>query len=160
MSGFLVTLTKLYREQMERHRNRPFLRAAMAGCALVSTASGAVTLRERVRVDQLLETLDALQVYDPHEGVVLFNEFVEALDHSVEEGRRRALDAIDAEVAQEPEKAGLLIRICLAVSEVEDGVPTRERERIAALCDHLDVAQDICPEFGSGIYPRRMAWRD
>lgn len=146
MSGFLVNLAKLYREQMERHRNRPFLRAAMAGCALVSMASGTVTLRERVRVDQVLETLDALQVYDPHEGVELFNEFVEALERSAEEGRRRALAAIDAEVAQEPEKAGLLIRICLAVSEVEDGVPTREWERIAALCDHLGVEQVICPE--------------
>ncbi len=149
MSGFLVNLTNLYREQMERHRNRPFLRAAMAGCALVSMASGVVTLRERVRVDQVLETLDTLQVYDPHEGVALFNEFVDALDQSAGEGRRRALEAIDAEVAQEPEKAGLLIRICLAVSEVEDGVPIRERERIAALCDHLGVKQGICPEYGS-----------
>ena len=145
MSGFLANLSKLYREQMERHRNRPFLRAAMAGCALVSMASGAVTLRERVRVDQVLETLDALQVYDPHEGVELFNEFVEALAASEEEGRRLVLESIDAEVAQEPEKAGLLIRICLAVSEVEEDVPVREQEQIAALCDHLGVTQEICP---------------
>ena len=145
MSGFLVTLSKLYREQLERHRNRPFLRAAMAGCALISMASGAVTLRERVRVDQVLETLDALQVYDPHEGVELFNEFVEALEASEEQGRSMVLEAIDAEVAQEPEKAGLLIRICLAVSEVEEGIPVREQEQIAALCDHLGVTQDICP---------------
>ena len=149
MSGFLVNLSKLYQEQMERHRNRPFLRATMAGCALVSMANGAVTLRDRVRVDQVLETLDALQVYDPHEGVALFNEFVEALEQSAEEGRRRALEAIDAEVAQEPEKAGLLIRICLAVSEVENRVPAQEREQIAELCDHLGVEQNICPAHGS-----------
>jgi len=151
MSGFLTSLTKLYREQMQRHRNRPFLRAAMGGCALVSTAGGAVTLRERVRVDQVLETLDTLRVYDPHEGVELFNEFVEALEASAQQGRSRVLEAIDAEVAQEPEKAELLIRICLAISEVEDGVPVREHEQIAALCEHLGVTDEICPRRAAGV---------
>jgi tellurite resistance protein len=144
MSGFLKNLLELYREQVQRHRNRPFLRAAMAGCALVSMASGNVTLRERVRVDQVLETLDALQVYDPHEGVELFNEFVDALLHSEQRGRKLALEAIDAEVTQEPEKAELLIRICLAVIEVEDGIPTQERRQVAALCEHLGVPAERC----------------
>ena len=52
-------------------------------------------------------------------------------------------------VAQEPEKAGLLIRICLAVSEVENWVPAQEQEQIAELCDHLGVEQNICPAHGS-----------
>lgn len=142
MSGFLHNFLELCHEQAERRRNRPFLRAAMAGCALVSMASGSVTLRERVRVDQVLETLDSLQVYDPHEGVELFNEFVDALHRSEHDGRKRALEAIDAEVAQEPEKAEILIRICLAVIELEDGILTRGRDQVAALFERLGVSEE------------------
>jgi tellurite resistance protein len=146
MSGIIATLFDSYREQIERHRNRPFLRAAMASCALATMANGVVSLRERVRVDQVLATLDSLQVFDPHEGVELFNEFVEAFRASGDEGRRLALQAIEDEVAQEPGKAELLIRISIAVCAGKDGVPQAFREQIETLCDRLGVARDHCPE--------------
>jgi tellurite resistance protein TerB len=145
MGGFLASLRDLYREQMERYRNRPFLRAAMAACALVSTARGCVSLRDRVRLDQILETLDALQVFDPHEGVELFNELVEHLRRAPAEGHRLALEAIDEEVAREPEKAELLIRLCLAVSERDGRVLPAEAREIRGLCRRLHVRVDICP---------------
>jgi tellurite resistance protein TerB len=143
MSGFLDTLTQHYRQQLERHRQLPFLRAAMAACAYVVTGDGRVTLRERVGVDRVLETLDRLKVFDPHEGVDLFNGFVDALRTSEPEGRRLVLEALDAEVAEEPDKAGLLLRICLAVSEGPQGIPDGERERVTALCRHLRL--EPCP---------------
>lgn len=146
MSSFLDSLRELYREQMKRYRNRAFLRAAMGACAWVATASGTVSLGERMRLDQVLETLDALKVFDPHEGVELFNEFVDALNASAQEGQQLIHTAIDEEVAEEPEKAGLLIRICLAVSETVEGVPAAERERILDLCRHLDLDPQLFPE--------------
>ncbi len=146
MSGFLVNLRDFYQEQMQRHRNRAFLRAAMAACALVAMANGVVSLRERMRLDQVLETLDALKVFDPHEGVALFDEFVTALQESEQEGLRLIHAAIDEEVADEPEKAGLLIRLCLAVSENANGVPQAEQQRILALCGHLGLDPGHCPE--------------
>ena len=144
MSGFLTSLMDLYRERMLRHRNRPFLRAAMAACALVAAAGGGASLRGRVRLDQILETLDALQVFDPHEGVELFNGLVELLADAPAEGRQVALEAIDEEVAREPEKAELLIRLCLAVSERDGAVPPAEGREIAALCRRLRVQLDPC----------------
>jgi len=150
MSGFLTNLMILYQAQVRRHRNRPFLRAAMAACALVSVASGAVSLRKRVRLDQLLETLDVLQVFDPHEGVDLFNEWVETLRSAPEEGRRLALEAIDEELVREPEQAELLIRLCLAVSGRAGAVSPAEGREILALCRHLRTGLDICSQLGVG----------
>jgi tellurite resistance protein TerB len=146
MSGFLANLAEFYQEQMQRHRNRAFLRAAMAACALVAGAGGTVSLRRRVRLDQVLETLDALKVFDPHEGVALFDEFVDALQAAEDEGLRLIHEAIDNEVAEEPEKAGLLIRLCQAVSETSDGIPEAEQRRIEALCEHLGLDREHYPE--------------
>lgn len=152
MSEFIRSVAQLYSGQLMRYRNRPFLRAAMAGCALVAMANGSVSLRERMRVDRIMETLDALKVFDPHEGVVLFNEFVEALRDDPAEGRRRALEVITREVADEPEKAGLLARICLAVSERDGAIAPEQRREVADLCRCIGVAPGFCPaeEDGEG----------
>ena len=148
MSGFLTNLRILYQAQVRRHRKRPFLRAAMAACALVAVASGGVSLRKRVRLDQILETLDVLQAFDPHEGVDLFNEWVETLRGDPEEGRRLVLEAIDEEVVREPEQAELLIRLCLAVSGHTGAVSSAEGHEILALCRHLHTGLDICSQLG------------
>jgi tellurite resistance protein len=147
MGGFLESLLQAYRGQLERHRQRPFLNAVMAACAYVATARGVVSLRERMAVDRVLETLDRLQVFDPHEGVELFNGFVDAMAASAAEGERQVLEAVDAEVAEEPDKAELLVRICLAVSDGPGGVTAPERTRIESLCRHLGMAP--CPGPGS-----------
>ena len=116
MAGFLQSLTEQYREQVSRHKNLPFLKATMASCAVVATADGKLSYTERVRVDQILATLEQLQVFDPHEGVDLFLEFAEHILMAPKDGHERALEALDW-VKDEPETAKLIIRICLAVAE-------------------------------------------
>ncbi len=144
MSSMLTDLIRGYQEELQRHRHRPFLRAAMAGCALVSTAEGAVSLGHRVRVDEILETLDALRLFDPHEGIDLFDEFVEGIRLHAETGHARALAAVDGEVAEEPEKARLLVRICAAVSAQGGPVRPSERREIRALCARYGLEAQHC----------------
>lgn len=144
MSGILTDLIQGYREELQRHRHRPFLRAAMACCALVSASEGVVSLRHRVRVDQILDTFDALRLFDPHEGIDLFNEFVEEVRLHQETGRARALAAVDEEVAEEPEKAQLLVRICVAVSAQGGEIRSSEQREIQALCARYGVEPHHC----------------
>ena len=79
MSGFLASLIDNWQDALDRHRNRPFLEAAMAACAVIATDDGTVSFAERVRVDQILETLDQLNIYDPHKGGDIFNEYVDEM---------------------------------------------------------------------------------
>ena len=143
MSGFLATLVERYQEHLERQRNRPFLEAAMAACALVSIADGDVSLPERIKVDQILETLEALKVFDPHEGVELFNHFVEAIRASPRHGREEAVRAL-AEVAENPEDARLLVRLCCAVSEADGEKTLSDQIEIVSLCSLMGVEPGAC----------------
>ncbi|MEK9723008.1 MAG: hypothetical protein VW405_05925 [Rhodospirillaceae bacterium] len=77
MSGFLQGLIDNYQAHLDRARNRPFLEGAMAACAMVATVDGEVSFAERVRVDQILGTLERLQGFD--EGIDIFNEFTDAI---------------------------------------------------------------------------------
>ncbi len=138
--GFLSTLTDSFREQLERRRNRPFLRATMAACALVAAADGRVSLGERVRVDQVLDTLERLRVFDPHEGVDLFNDLTDAILANPKDGHRAAIDALLAGVGGDSEAAELLIRVCLAVSEMSgDDSRLVDEIEIVSLCSRLGV---------------------
>lgn len=144
MSNMLGGLIRGYHAQITRYRNRPFLRAAMAGCALVSMADRVVSLQQRTRVDEILETLDALRLFDPHEAVDLFNEFVEAIRTHQESGHALALTVLDQEVADEPEKARLLMRICAAVSEKEGVIHPPEWRELQGLCLRYGIEPHHC----------------
>ena len=141
MSGFLASLVNDYELEIERHRRRPFLRASMAACALAAVSDGAPTLSERIRVDQILETLEALKIFDPHEGVDLFNEYSNALLESPVEGHKKALDAVRA-VTGNPDTAALLVRMCLAVAEAKGEKTRTDEVEIAAVCRALEVDPD------------------
>ncbi len=146
MSGFLSSLLSDYRKQLDRHRNRPFLRGAMAGCALAAIADGEVTFSERIRVDQILNTLEELKVFDPHEAIDLFNEFSAAILENPQAGRERALEAVRA-VTSDPERAELVVRICLAVAEAKGKKTLIDQIEIVMLCSILGVE----PSF-AGLY--------
>lgn len=146
--SFLNTLINNFQEALERNRNRPFLNATMAACALVATADGNVSLGERVRVDQILETLEALKIFDPHEAVDLFNEFSDAILESPHVGHDKALAAL-SEAADDEETKSLIIRICCAISEIkhdkgDDKVIAADRIEIVSLCSRLGVDPKSC----------------
>ena len=102
MPGFFQSLMRDYRLQVERRRNRQFLDATMAACSLIAIADGEVTLAERIRVDRILETLEELKVFDPHEGVNLFNDYCRAIQDSPKEGREKAVRSVKS-MAGDPE---------------------------------------------------------
>jgi len=145
--SFIDSLIEHYQDHLEHERNLPFLRAAMAACAMVASADGAVSFAERIRVDQILETLEQLKVFDPHEGVDLFNEFTDAILKNSEDGHQFAMSAV---ISGAPETAAreLLIRVCLAVSEMNAGPDGNkalvDQIEIVTLCNRLDVSARNC----------------
>lgn len=143
MPNLLERLRGSITAQAARHRNRAFLEATMAAAALVAHADGEVSLSERVRVDQILERLDRLTVYDPHLGVELFNQVIDALAEAPAEGLALALDRIKP-VARDPEAARLLVRVCCAISEADGEFTPAERRTIEAICGALGVDFETC----------------
>ena len=146
MTGFLANLINNWQDALNRHRHRPFLEAAMAACAVIATDDGIVSFAERVRVDQILETLDQLNIYDPHEAVDIFNEYVDEINQSAKTGHARAMESVET-FSNDPESASLIIRICLAVAEADGKATLADQIEIVTLCSLLGVN----PE-GMGLY--------
>ena len=115
----------------------------MAACALVASTDGAVSFAEQVRVDQILETLDRLKVFDPHEGIEIFRDFVDAIVENPKDGHDKALAAV-AKICDEPENGALLLRICLAVSEADGPASLVDQIEIVTICSRFGIDPADC----------------
>ena len=148
MTGFLRTLINDYHDHVTRQKNLPFLEGVMAACALVASADGEITFGERVRVDQILETLDALKVFDPHQGVNIFNNFTDKILVHPREGHEKAFQAMKR-VAIVAENGALMLRICCAVSEGNGEKSLVDQIEIVTLCSRLGIDPRDCDLYTS-----------
>lgn len=138
MSGFFKEAADAIALEIERFRNRQFLEATMAASALVATADGAVRFAELHVLDEVLETVRALKIYDPHHAVDIYRGYVTELHDTPLLGRDHALKAV-ARIADEPEAARILIKVCLAIGTSDDAFSEPERSAIGAICDALGL---------------------
>ncbi len=139
MSELISSLRQLLHEQLERRRQRGFLEAAMAACALVAAADGRVSLGERSRVDLILESLEGLSLFDPHEGVEAFNRYLQQLEDNPEDGREQVLAALRDQIEDDPAQGPLLVRLCQAIGAADGAPGPDQREAIAGLCSELGL---------------------
>ena len=128
--------------QGERLRNKKFLEASMAASALVATADGEVSFSERAAVDSVLASVQALQVFDVHDAVDLFSDFVTAIQEDPESGMSRALGAVTA-VADDSEAADLVVRIGCAISRADGKLTEKEKTQVAEIATSLGIAPPL-----------------
>ena len=122
----------------ERLRNKKFLEASMAASALVATADGEVSFSERSAVDSILASVEALQVFDVHDAVDLFSDFVEAICQDPAKGRTSALAAVSA-VSGDDEAAELVVRIGCAISRADGAFTESEKAQVAEIATSLGI---------------------
>ena len=138
MKSFLKGLLTDHRAELEKHRGRPFLKAAMAACSLAASADGEVCMVERIQLEKILTSLDELKLFDQKEGIKLFVSYADAILKAPRLGREKAMAAVN-QVTSNPETAALLVRLCLAVVEAKGGKKLVERIEIMQLCSLLKV---------------------
>lgn len=125
-------------KELERFRNRPFLEATMAASALMARADGAVNLSELNTLDQALDAIHELNIYDPHEAVDLYRDYVDALDSGDPETRENIMKAV-ARIAGDEHEARLLLKVCVAIAKSDETLNDAERTAFAALCEALEI---------------------
>lgn len=140
--GLWESLRGAVRSAAARHRNRPFLEAAMAACAYIAQADGYVSIGERGRIDDILEQLESLSIFDPHEGVNIFNDYVDLLKTDPASGQKAVFSAIE-KMSKDEEAALLVARICIAISNADGEFSDKERAAVVEVCDVLKTSESV-----------------
>jgi tellurite resistance protein TerB len=132
------TARETLRNSLSRMRNRQFLDATMAATALVSTADGDVTFSELSALDNVLDTIQDLQIYDPHVAVDIYRDFADAIAENPEQGRDTALAAA-SKIVGDHNAAELVILVAIAISKADGKLSAQESDVIQELCELLGV---------------------
>ncbi len=132
------TARETLRKGLTRFRNRPFLDAVMAAAALVATADGKVTFSELSKLDDVLENVQDLQIYDPHMAVDIYRDFADAIMENRDTGRRSAFEAV-SKISGNDEEAALLVRVAVAISRADGEFPSTEQQTVSELCGVLEL---------------------
>lgn len=121
--------------------DKPFLKAAMAVCALTTHADGEVSLIERYRVDAILDAMDRLRVHNPHKAVDIMNDYIEGLRTEPE----RTIEVLQGKIsryASNYKSARTLLRIAYLVISADEEVVKSEREAFDQICIALNISPD------------------
>lgn len=133
-----------FRLELNRYKQRPFLEAVAAACALVATADGEVSFSERARLDTVIESLSQLRLFDPHEVVDAFDEHVARLAEN-DDGLKVMLKVIKAGTRQDG-AADLLLRIS-AVMSLADGRDSADEHAVMhQICTALELPEAAVDE--------------
>ena len=142
MSSLLETVGKSVRDGIARMRDRPFLEAVMAACALVAMADRDVRLSEQLARDHVLSRLERLRVFDPHVAADLHRSFTDTLRDDPEAGKQRVIARI-ARFRDDPAAAALILEAGVAIARADSDLSSSEEAVLEELCRTLDLPPDV-----------------
>lgn len=116
----------------------------MAAAALVATADGEVKFSELSTLDQILETVQELAIYDPHKAVDLCGTYTREIHENAETGRLHALDAVK-KAAEDATEADIILRAAIAIGKSDGDFSPSERRAIEDVADALGLRTDAIP---------------
>ncbi len=131
-------LLESVQERVYRHRDRNFLKAAMAAGALAAYADGTVSLTERYSIDDLLVNLERLNLHDPEKAIQILNDYIHALQDDPDSAQAVLIGKLKR-IAGDREAADLIARIALLVSHADGQFNYAERLQFAEICQVLGV---------------------
>ena len=130
--GFDTFLSRLKSKASElktealKYKNKDFLNAAMAGCALVAMADGSVSAEEKQKMTKFIESNDALSVFTTSDVIKAFQEYVGQLEFDKHIGEAKAFQALHKMKSNEG-AARLLVRMVIAVAASDGNFDAKEQ---------------------------------
>lgn len=121
---------------VKKYKNKGFLEAAVAGCAIVAAADGNISPEEKRKMIGFIGQSEALKVFDVNDAIKLFEKYSAAYEFDGEVGKAQALKVV-AQVKSKADEARLLIRVCCAIGAADGNFDEHEKQAVRDICREL-----------------------
>ncbi|SDL16088.1 tellurite resistance protein TerB [Paenibacillus sp. OK060] len=125
-------------DQVKRFKNKDFMDAVVAGCALVAFADGTIDASEKNKMAGYINLSQELKVFDMAVVIERFNHYVNNFEFSPEIGKQEALKAI-AKFKSKPEVGRVIVGVCSAIGSADGNFDDQERRVVAEICTVLGL---------------------
>ncbi|CAJ1317695.1 tellurite resistance TerB family protein [Paenibacillus sp. PK4536] len=125
-------------DQMKKFKNKDFLEAIVAGCALVAAADGNISADEKQKMAGYIGRNEQLKVFDMSLVIARFNHYVENFEFDAIIGKQEALKAI-SKFKSKPEEGRLLIGVCSAIGSADGDFDPQEQAVVREIATVLGL---------------------
>jgi tellurite resistance protein TerB len=126
------------KDSVTRFKNKDFMDAVVAGCAMVAAADGSISSYEKQKMAGFINRTDELKVFEMKTVIERFNHFVEGFEFDNIIGKGEALKAI-IKVKGNEEAARLLVRVCCAIGMADGAFDDNEKKIVSEICQELNL---------------------
>lgn len=124
--------------EVSKYKNKDFLNAVVAGCALVAASDGAISSAEKQKMLGFISNSDELKVFDAGDVIEIFNKTVSKFDFDFEIGKAEALKVI-AKIKNDSGASKLMVRVCCAIGASDGNFDVAEKTIVVAICRELGL---------------------
>ncbi len=125
-------------DEVKRFKNKNFMEAVVAGCAIVGFADGVVKPEEKAKMAGFIQRNDALKVFEMPKVIESFEKYVKSFEFDLIIGKGEALKAI-GKIKKNSEEARLLVRVCCAVGAADGDFDKSEKDAVREICQELGL---------------------
>jgi len=123
--------------EVSKFKNRTFMEATVAACALVAAADGTISSEEKQKMAGFIRNSDELKVFEMPAIIAFFEKVTGNFDFDADIGKAEALKVIGRLRGIE-EQARVMVRVACAIGASDGNFDDGEKA----------VVRDICKELG------------
>jgi tellurite resistance protein TerB len=131
-------------DAVKKFKNKKFMEATVAGCAMVAFSDGTVKPEEKAKMAAFIKRNEALNVFEMPEVITAFEKYVQGFEFDLQIGKGEALNAI-GKIKKNSDEAKLLIRVCCAIGTSDGDFDDSEKAAVREICRELELNPE---EFG------------
>ena len=131
------TATNL-KTEVSKYKNKTFLEATVAGCALVAAADGNISSEEKQKMVGFMRQSDALSVFDISEVIALFEKYAATFDFDPMIGKGECPKVI-GKLKKDTGASRMLIRVCCAIGAADGNFDDDEKAVVREICAELGL---------------------
>ena len=124
--------------EVSKFKNKSFLEAVVAGCALVAHADGVVKPEEKQKMMGFLRNSEVLSVFDVQEVIAIFDKYSKQFEFDHQIGQASALQVVGKLKGKDAE-ARLMVRVCCAIGAADGNFDAQEKAVVSKICAELGL---------------------
>lgn len=124
--------------EVSKFKNREFMEAVVAGCAIVAAADGDVSSQEKQKMIGFMQSSDELKAFRIEDVIKFFNQVSAKFDFDRDIGRAEALKVI-GRLKKNEAAARIMVRVCCIIGASDGSFDEAEKKAVRGICTELGL---------------------
>jgi Tellurite resistance protein len=141
MSTFSQRLNSMrqgLKDQVSKFKNKDFLDAVVAGCAIVASADGVIGAAEKQKMIGYIQHNEELKVFETPKVIERFNFYTGNFDFDAMIGKAEAMKAI-LKFKDKPDVARIVVSVCCAIGSADGDFDESEKNVVREICRAVNL---------------------